>query len=118
MLGIVMLITFAVFRASFLARRGGLNSTVWALLAVVGVLAGMFLGSVIMVFILLAKDPGLLKLIEANRNNQQFMTDYLLRTQNVYIMEIFLMFSGVGGYLFVRHHLLKRLPPEDDSANN
>ncbi len=94
------------------ARTQQLSGIKWAFYTFMAVIAGWFAGSMIMITILMIRFPELLQVAGSPDITPQEVSAYILERVNPIVADIFMLFCGLGGYLFVRHRLIKKaLPP-------
>ncbi len=99
---------FFCFRNYMRARAQALSGVKWALYTFLAVIAGWFIGSMIMVFILMIRFPEFWALVGNPDITPQEVSAFIMERVNPWIADIFLLFCGLGGYLFVRHQLIKK----------
>jgi hypothetical protein len=94
------------------ARAANLKAALWVFYTVLAGMFGWLVGSVIVVVILLIRDPYLKSMLYAQSPDKDAIVAYL-NGPKLIIPEIFLAFCGIGGYLFVRHLIIKRSVPSE-----
>jgi hypothetical protein len=102
------------------ARAANLNAALWTFYTFLAIVGAWVIGSVIVTAIMIAKDPVLRNMFSTQPPDKDGILEYL-KTQNMVIPQIFIMFCGVGGYLFI-HYLLTRkarlsAPPDSSETN-
>lgn len=104
----LLLIIFFSVRTYFRAKKGGLPPSKWVIYTILSVMVAWFLGAIITSIIFVIKDPTIQEMMTSGESSQEAVMKYLA-TQDMLIPEIFMLFCGVGGYLFIRHQLLRVL---------
>lgn len=89
------------------AKAHKLNAGLWAFYTLLAVLAGWMIGIVIVSIIMLLRDPELQQMLMQSHPNREAAMQYMQR-QDLTISQLFLMFSGLGGYLFTRYKIEKK----------
>lgn len=92
----------------FRAKAANLNAWVWTFYTLLGVLVGWFIGLMISSLILIAKDPQLQQMMLNSVNPDRAAIMHYLQKKNLLLIEVFGLFCGFGGYLFVRNLITKR----------
>jgi hypothetical protein len=99
------------------ARAANLNAALWSFYTFLAIVGSWLIGSVIVTGIMIARDPVLRNMFSTQPPDKDGILEYL-KTQNMMIPQIFIMFCGIGGYLFI-HYLLSRksklVAPRDSS---
>jgi hypothetical protein len=90
------------------ARAANLNAALWTFYAFLSILCSWAIGSIIVTMILLLRDPVLRGMLTQQPPDKDGIMNYL-KTQNLLLPEIFLLFCGVGGYLFIHYLISKKL---------
>ena len=91
------------------AKRGGLNGGKWALYTFLAILGGLLIGATTIMIYLMANDPELQNMISdasASRNDEE-LRQYVQGKMH-FLNQLFMLFCGIGGYLFVRYRLGRR----------
>ncbi len=99
------------------ARAQALSGAKWALYTFLAVVAGWFAGSMIMVMILMIRFPEFLELAGTPDITPPEISAFLMERINPVVADIFLLVCGLGGYLFVRHRLIKKAPSPPSSPS-
>jgi hypothetical protein len=102
---LVIILCFSNFRR---AKAQNLLGISWAVYTFVAAIAAGFLGILISVIILMVRFPELQQIAIEAAGNQQVVTEALMQRVNPLIMELFYLVCSFGGYLWVRHLLIKR----------
>jgi hypothetical protein len=98
------------------ARVKKLNAAKWAFFTFLATLVGWFVGGMIMMIILMVRFPDLVELTTQPDASPATLAPAIAERMNPWIAEIFLLFCGLGGYLFIRHLLIKKPVPPDDTT--
>lgn len=97
------------------ARAANLNAALWTFYTFISILVAWLAGIVMVAIIFLVRDPNLRSLITKVPADRDAVMKHIM-SQNMLIPEIFLMFCGLGGFLFVNYLVSKRTtPPSGDS---
>jgi hypothetical protein len=113
-MGLFITIFFCI-RNFMRAKAKELNAGKWALFTFLAVIAGWFIGCIIMVVILLIRYPELGTLVSTPGATPAEVTAFLAGRMDAVVADLFLLFCGLGGYLFVRHLLINK--PEPGKSN-
>lgn len=111
-----IVLIFCCIRNYFRARAAKLNAALWSFYTFLAILIAFFIASIIAVIILLLQDPHLQNLMTQQPTNKQAIMDYMM-SKNLTFANLFIAFSGLGGYLFTRHLIIKKTIIEDESNN-
>lgn len=90
------------------AQTKGLNLITWTLLTIVSFSVGIFLACFVLGMIIMAKNPALLTLAQANdraRMNEFMVTNF---SQNEFLYSSLIMAGAFGGYLLIRYLIDKK----------
>jgi hypothetical protein len=107
----IFIVIFFCFRNYMRARAQALSGVKWGFYTFLAVIAGWLAGSMIMVIILMIRFPELLQLAGSPDITPQEVSAFILERVNPIVADIFMLFCGLGGYLFVRHRLIKMTSP-------
>jgi len=101
------IIIFCCIRNYFRARAANLKAALWTFYTLLACLVAWFIGGVIITLIMVSRDPNLRKLLMQQPPDQQKVLDYMAG-RNLFVPQLFLVVCMVGGYLLVRHLIIKR----------
>lgn len=112
-----IVLIFCCVRSYMKARAARLNAALWTFYTFLAILFSWIIGSIIVTVILILRDPSLRHMLTQQPPDRDGIMNYL-KTQNLLIPEIFLLFCGIGGYLFIHYLISKRttLLPDDTSG--
>ncbi len=105
------ILIFCCIRNYFRARAANLNAALWTFYTLLASLIAWFIGGVIVTLILLARYPQIKKMLLQQPPDREGIISYMAG-QNLFVAQIFLVVCMLGGYLFVRHLLLRKIPLE------
>lgn len=108
-LGILL---FCCIRNYFRARAANLNAALWSFYTFLACIVTWFIGGIIMTFIMVSRDAQLRALLTKQPLDRQQVVNYLV-SKNLVIPQLFLLVCLIGGYLFIRHLLIKRTVTEE-----
>jgi len=106
-MGLLLTIFFCI-RNYIRAKAKRLNAGKWAFLTFLAVIAGWFAGCMIVVTILLTRYPELIAMVNEPGTGPSEIAPAISERMNPFVAELFLLFCGLGGYLFVRHQLIRK----------
>jgi hypothetical protein len=109
-----IVLVFCCVRNYFRARAANLSAALWAFYTFLAGIIGWFIGSIIVVIIFLMRDPVLREMLKEPKPDREAIVAYLAGPKLI-VPEIFLAFCGLGGYLFVRHLIIKRSPLSENT---
>lgn len=112
----LFILVWGCFRNYLRARVGQLNAGRWAVATFFSILVAWFVGALIMVVIMVIKDPQLRVLMTKPDVDREELLRYTQANMNATISEVFMMVCAIGGYLFVRYMLIRKLPPQEESS--
>lgn len=101
------ILIFCCIRNYYRARAANLNAALWSLYTFIASMATWFIGGIIMVLIMISKDEYLRNLLMKQPPARQEIVDYMA-DRNLVVAQLFLIVCMLGGYLLVRHLLIKR----------
>lgn len=102
----ILMIVFCVSNF-FNAKKNGLPAGKWVLYTFLAVMAASFIGAVITSIIFVIRDPHLRAMMLQSQQDQASLMQYF-STQDMFFPELFMLFCGLGGYLFTRHLIFKK----------
>lgn len=100
-------LVFCCVNNYFKARAANLNAALWALFTFIAYGITWFIGGIIVTLIMITRDPQLREIAMKQPSDPQAAVRYL-ESRSLIIPELFLIVCGIGGYLFIRHLILKR----------
>ncbi|MES2477663.1 MAG: hypothetical protein V4561_01145 [Bacteroidota bacterium] len=104
---IFMLLFFCTNNAKR-AQAKALNPITWTLLTILSFSVGIFLACFVLGMIIMAKNPALLTLAQANdrvRMNEFMVANF---SQNEFLYSSLIMAGAFGGYLLIRYLIDKK----------
>lgn len=107
---LLIVLTFCSIRNYNRARAANLNAALWSFYTFIACLVSWFIGGIIAVYIMIARDPQLYNLLTHEPVDKQAVFKYMTG-KNIIVSELFLLVASIGGYLFVRHQLIRRTQP-------
>jgi hypothetical protein len=99
------------------ARAAKLNAALWTFYTFLSILFSWLVGSIIVTFILILRDPALRRMLTHQPPDRDGVMNYL-KTQNLLLPEIFLLFCGIGGYLFIHYLITKKMELTSNDISN
>ncbi len=102
-----LVLIFCCIRNYFRARAAKFNAALWTFYTFLSILVAWLIGSFITVIIMVIRDPQIRALLSQQPPDRQRLMEYV-KHQNLFVHEMFLMFCGLGGYLFIRHLMIRK----------
>ena len=117
-MGVFFVIVWGCFRNFVRARLGGLNGGFWALITFIAIFVAWLIGAFIVIGIMAYSDPILRDLMTQQPPDQDVLMRQIAQ-HNLLIPEILMVVCSFGGYLLIRHLIIKRAKPsEEDSTSD
>lgn len=104
------ILIFCCIRNYFRAGAANLNAALWSFYTFLACLVSWFIGGIIVTIIMIVRDPKLKTMLMQNPPDQDGVMQYLM-SKNILVPQLFLLVCMVGGYLFVRYLIGKRMQP-------
>lgn len=103
-----------VFLCSNNAKRAqakGLTASNWIIATIVSFVTGIFAACFVLGMIIMAKNPSLIKLAQAN--DRARINDFMIKdfAQHEFIYSSLIMAGAFGGYLLIRYLIEKKKSP-------
>lgn len=108
MLFLLLAVLFLSLSNARRAAAKGLNPGLWSGITLFSFIAGLFVGCVLLCFIVLARYPDLLELAKINDRQRLQARIETLYAQSGFIYAALIFGGGFGGYLLVRYFLDKK----------
>lgn len=108
-----ILLLFLCLRIYLRAKHHGQPPGKWVIYNILSVVAAWFIGAMISSIIFMIKDPGLRKMMTQTQPDQQAVMQYFA-SQDMFFPELFILFCGIGGYLFIRHRLIRKIMSQNN----
>ena len=103
----LIILVFCLFRNYLRAKVAQLNAARWTFYTFISMLCTWFIGAVIVVAIMVVRDPKVKQLLLTQPQDRRELTEYL-NSKNLVVPQLFMLFSMIGGYLFIRYLITKK----------
>jgi hypothetical protein len=108
MLLILIIIALLCYRNAQRAAARGLKPGPWAVYTFIAFCTGMFVASIILSFIFLAKHPEMAQIVDQQKRVQLMMDLMTKDTTGVLLYSCLMFAGGIGGHLLIRYLIDKK----------
>ncbi len=101
------------------AKLAQLSGGKWALYSALSIFVALFIGAAFLMIFMTVQDPEFKRMFTdaSTSGNTNEFNEYVMSKMTI-INQLFILFCGVGGYLFVRYLLNKKIEVTNGNNNN